>query len=1827
MRHNRDTFNIRTIVLVIFMQTWGAGFARSAAFAGIPAPGSGGPVPTIELADTNGYALESIGVSGTGATGYAKVRIVILVDVGTDGLHDRTRLLAIASTGGGDSYATDVVIPDDIAIGSTKICAAGDAETSGFVCEPFEVVAPPSASITGVIGLAATDGDTELLVYDAATGAEAASVSMSTSGGFAIEDLPPGEYELVVVGDVIAPFDIGPVVVSPAEALVIDEPELEPVGLVSGESCGVMAFGVPMAKVARVTSDVHGRSIVGITGIETTNIGRFIAGAGGPPVSPTFTAKVQTGIGFVLDGVPVFPPLVNVDGVRFRIVDSAGEFVWEDIATSGVPFSVTHPDVGSLAPGRYVIGCAIKHEDAALEKLLGPCWGKYAEFEVLANPTDDTLYSSGAVNWLPESSRYAFAGWMPDIAGLLSAEFPAGGLSVPYLGDLTSGFSAGVNVSGFIDLDGHVELTGSRAAAQVLLLGRIVYDETFLSFLNGATVGEAGSVFGGPLGPFGERSDPRAFTLRSAPHYLYDFFRTWPVWSGEVVNLWGIVVVRVSVDLALSAYAYLFTTQQPVEPRLGATLVPEAIPSLNVAVKVKLLLGLAKGRADVRTEAILNWPVQYDSGSVPNIFLDDPCLGLRMILTASAKVLRKKYRLSPQELFCKENGACVGFCEGGGRSLRGAGNEILLPDAYATPALATGTDGRVLATYVEDTNSNGTGMGLGDPDQTVIARFWNPMTSSWNVPLVVSDQQFAALDPAAAFTGTNGDAWVVYAQSTIDEDVDPVPTDLADVLAAQEIVAAYWDESAQSFTHEYLTTDGVPIGDGSAAIDSDTTGVTAAWLRDLDGDVATRNDWTIAVRNWIDGLGWDEMELLDASATLDGLLGGSADALNAEVGVVRDGGNAYLIWTADADGDIDTHDDRRVVLAVGTPVSNPSAATPHYFTWSIEASADLPAGAEQPSADFNPVTGELEIAMTVRGKDADGLTDAGVGTSNLLWHARRNAGGVWGAEQLMDDGDEIRCEAPELRIGPNGRVVVFMRRFEGSTPGRYRGQLAMIVREGGSMVWPDPVWITDDWSQHWDQTTTIDSAGQAFLVDVNRLDAPPEAPVPFLNPCLPESDLNDVDEPVQVRILPPAADPVMDTALAVSRLHAEEDALVTVTATVRNAGLDAATNIRVQFFDGPDALSPLLDEVIIAGPLTFNQSQTAEVLVDRHCGPQPIFARLLVDGPGVDRCSMNNDADVIDIGVLPPPLRTGVTPSSLVANAVEITAVAPDADEIAGYRFLRATASGGPYENVGESVQPVLTDCDVTRGVTYYYVVTAYDDCAVFSSHSEEVSIDLPVITNRQWAAPFPGPWDNPAGWLPGGVPANGDDVIINAPGVYTISLGQDAVAGSLMFGFAPGNQVVDLGNRTLSLLKPSQIGSGGTLRSVGGALQLNLGALTNQGVMESYGPANLITGALMNDAMGQMWVRLNSPAPADITISQALVNNGQILLDAAGFPAPVTLDVQDGVLANKSTGQIVSSGGPGPQNVIRAALRNEGIITVNKDLSLDEPMVTHVNLGTVNVIGGNLTFQLSGSDAAVINAGHIDVLCGRQMIVTGGPLVHGGNLNIAPSALGSFTHEFTQYTGVTTCNGTLTAPQIDLKGGILQGVGQVAGPLLNESGIISPGMSPGSLAATGGLTQGPQGVLHIELGGLTPVSEYDVLNVTGDATLDGILTVELIGMYDPPVGTTFDILVTTAGTVSGQFASIEPLVLATGRAVDATYLPDRVRLTIFCASGDADCDGDVDIDDHAIFVDCVAGPGAAPNPTPPTTAQECLDAFDIDADSDIDLYDYTEFQVTLGGP
>ena len=111
--------------------------------------------------------------------------------------------------------------------------------------------------------------------------------------------------------------------------------------------------------------------------------------------------------------------------------------------------------------------------------------------------------------------------------------------------------------------------------------------------------------------------------------------------------------------------------------------------------------------------------------------------------------------------------------------------------------------------------------------------------------------------------------------------------------------------------------------------------------------------------------------------------------------------------------------------------------------------------------------------------------------------------------------------------------------------------------------------------------------------------------------------------------------------------------------------------------------------------------------------------------------------------------------------------------------------------------------------------------------------------------------------------------------------------------------------------------------------------------------------------------------------------------------------------------------------------------------------------------------------------------------------------------------------------------------GGILKGTGTVGGLNVDQGGVVSPGDAPGCITVNGNLQI--SGTYQAEIGGTTPCTGYDQLDVTGTVTLNegsgtpaGTLQLSIINGFKPQVGQTFEIINNEGSSpVSGTFANL----------------------------------------------------------------------------------------------
>jgi hypothetical protein len=219
---------------------------------------------------------------------------------------------------------------------------------------------------------------------------------------------------------------------------------------------------------------------------------------------------------------------------------------------------------------------------------------------------------------------------------------------------------------------------------------------------------------------------------------------------------------------------------------------------------------------------------------------------------------------------------------------------------------------------------------------------------------------------------------------------------------------------------------------------------------------------------------------------------------------------------------------------------------------------------------------------------------------------------------------------------------------------------------------------------------------------------------------------------------------------------------------------------------------------------------------------------------------------------------------------------------------------------------------------------------------------------------------------------------------------------------------------------------------------------------------------------------------------------------------------------------------------IVAGTLQFDGanIVTnaANITLSGTTPLIKDQNGN--NALANFATNSSSGSftlasDAKITTAGAFSN-AGSVLINKGSTFTVGAN--------GAYTNS----AGSTTVNGTLTlgtSGAVDITGGTLFGdAGIINGNVsVTGSSIVAPGDGigiVGDIKAADNYTQASTASLDIDLGGTSPNTLYDVLDVTGNAGLGGTLNVDLVNGYAPKVNASFTILNYGSDSTDSEFST-----------------------------------------------------------------------------------------------
>jgi autotransporter-associated beta strand protein len=191
-----------------------------------------------------------------------------------------------------------------------------------------------------------------------------------------------------------------------------------------------------------------------------------------------------------------------------------------------------------------------------------------------------------------------------------------------------------------------------------------------------------------------------------------------------------------------------------------------------------------------------------------------------------------------------------------------------------------------------------------------------------------------------------------------------------------------------------------------------------------------------------------------------------------------------------------------------------------------------------------------------------------------------------------------------------------------------------------------------------------------------------------------------------------------------------------------------------------------------------------------------------------------------------------------------------------------------------------------------------------------------------------------------------------------------------------------------------------------------------------------------------------------------------------------------------------------------------------------DGTAIVFLGANNLTVGSNNLTTTFSGVIQDGGNSGGI-----------GGSLTKIGTGTLDLTGANTYTGDTNINRGVLKVDGSITSNTFVNHGGTLAGTGTVGGNVTN-AGVVSPGDAPGTLTVNGNYAQASNGTLLIDIGGSNN-GQFSVLDVLGNANLDGFLHPVLLNGFTPTIGESFTFL--DYASLTGAFSSIQNQVFDNG--------------------------------------------------------------------------------------
>jgi T5SS/PEP-CTERM-associated repeat protein len=357
-------------------------------------------------------------------------------------------------------------------------------------------------------------------------------------------------------------------------------------------------------------------------------------------------------------------------------------------------------------------------------------------------------------------------------------------------------------------------------------------------------------------------------------------------------------------------------------------------------------------------------------------------------------------------------------------------------------------------------------------------------------------------------------------------------------------------------------------------------------------------------------------------------------------------------------------------------------------------------------------------------------------------------------------------------------------------------------------------------------------------------------------------------------------------------------------------------------------------------------------------------------------------------------------------------------------------------------------------------------------------------------------------------------------------------------------------------------------------------------GIGDGFGSNGLVSVSGAGSSWTHQWLlTVGGDGSGMLMISDGgrVTSNGGVIADGSGFFLTGTSSVTVTGIGSEWINSGVVTVGNGRAAAL--TISNGGRVTSTDGFIAAGFTSFSTAPATVTLSGDNSRWDISGRLAV-----------GGGSFTSGGPalMTVGSGTTVD---VGGETRIFRQ--GILKLDGgTLATSEIrfDFSGGQFQWtagtlhVGRYNANLTNSAGMLAPGEPIGNTTITGSYTQQAAATLQIEIGGINPTSQHDVVTVQSNVALGGQLQLALINSFVPGPHNIFTVLSAT-GNVTGAFSNIangQRLLTSDGAGSflvhygsTSAFNTRQIVLTNFESAllpGDFNRDGSVDAADYVVW-------------------------------------------------